>query len=380
MELKTISKAGAQIAWQKTTTDASNNTQTQAVFFEHADASGMSRRATDASGAQLTEEGVDGAPVEADALGNNAGLSTPYIENDNDAGAGSSDYPDRALQILGLEAPTYVSGRKAGDCSIDGFSFGSSAGFSICGLAHTAMSSGGAAQCPGNNCGPQVITNSQGQTVITSPFRAYANKSGYWYNTWSKVNEFDETGKILLSEGSWSITGTFFRETAGGNTLFDFNRPNPQPVPTPTSGIAATDGHRDNRINHDDWGDYVPNAYTDCSLLAQNIRDITNSLKDREGWSWDKGHKEVWKKEQNGLRENLTKYYKDKCDDKLPEDEKLTDQEKSDAWTYQNMKASPLERFWDSLPSLPSAPQTDGPYIIIPGPTGKKRRIILVPF
>jgi YD repeat-containing protein len=71
-----VMAAGAIIAWQSVSTVQGN--PSEALYFEHWDASGMSQRTTFSTGGPLTLEDADGAPVELDGFGNNVGISNPY--------------------------------------------------------------------------------------------------------------------------------------------------------------------------------------------------------------------------------------------------------------------------------------------------------------
>lgn len=85
---------------------------TEAVYFQHADASGMSQRMTDFQGFEIAEEDADTSPVEADPLGSNAGITSPYSrprpQPGNPDGSGV-----RNPRNLGEGEPNFVSGQPA---------------------------------------------------------------------------------------------------------------------------------------------------------------------------------------------------------------------------------------------------------------------------
>ncbi len=217
-KLKTIVRAaGEELAWQTVYHDTTNNTDSEYVNFQQLDASGFSYRSTTTSGDAMTAQGTDGAPAELDPLGGNVGVSSPYIF----LNGGRAGYPHNpALPTLRtfdlFESPMTVNGQRV-TATVDGIDENVS-------VAISELQRGAAVQCPNNYCGPQVITVN-GQSTITSLFTAYNNgTSGYWYHTWGRVGVYtDEEHPRLESQGEWGITGTFFTDAQGGDSLFNLN-------------------------------------------------------------------------------------------------------------------------------------------------------------
>ncbi len=105
-------------------------------------------------------------------------------------------------------------------CTLDGMSVG-------CGMAMNALNNGSAVQCSNNDCGPRTTVNSSGQTVLTSPFIAYADgRSGFNVPTWGSttVNVVGEP----RGPDNWTIIGSTFHQTSSSSVwwgYFDFLKP-----------------------------------------------------------------------------------------------------------------------------------------------------------
>jgi YD repeat-containing protein len=195
-----IKAAGAEIAWQAA--GFYNGTESQSVFFEHQDSSGMSSRTTMQNGNVIDGEGFEGAPVETDPFGGNMGLATPYLEiNPNPP---NPDLP--WLRTLGEESPTYVNGQRV-TYVLDGFAVSRS-------IADSLLQAGVATPCPHNDCGPRVFTVN-GQRTLSHPFTAYADgTSGYRVPVWQRNSfTFDNQTSSFGSQ----IIGWKFVSAASNN-------------------------------------------------------------------------------------------------------------------------------------------------------------------
>ncbi len=204
-----VRAAGAQLAVQSAYGSDTANLN-EAVFFEYTDASGMSQRTTDKTGAAVsTGDGGDGSPVETDPLGGNVGTYTPYIELSSSGWDPQPEYP--MLLPFFDDAPQYVNGQRV-SCTLDGVAIG-------CSSVQMMMDVGAAAQCPNNDCGPQVFQVRQPdgsvKNVLSSPFQAYADgTSGYQIPVWGRTTVENLDGTIF-SQGKETIVDWIFKSSGG---------------------------------------------------------------------------------------------------------------------------------------------------------------------
>ena len=126
-----VRAAGTELAYQSAY--SSDTAQlNEAVFFEYTDASGMSQRTTDKTGAAVASGfNGEGAAVELDPLGGNVGLYSPYFTFVNPPAP-----EDPSLFLLGEESPQYVNGQRV-TCQLDGLAIG-------CNQAYAALENGSA--------------------------------------------------------------------------------------------------------------------------------------------------------------------------------------------------------------------------------------------
>jgi hypothetical protein len=106
--------AGTKIATQ--VQSVYNGTTYQDVYFENWDASGMSYRTTNTIGRPDYGEGTERSPAETDPMGNNMGLSTPYIAVPDPP---PPDTENSTFFPLDSDSPLIVNGQTV-KCFIDG--------------------------------------------------------------------------------------------------------------------------------------------------------------------------------------------------------------------------------------------------------------------
>ncbi|MGI8469730.1 MAG: hypothetical protein ACR2N3_14895, partial [Pyrinomonadaceae bacterium] len=176
----------------------------QQVNFNQTDASGMSVKTLNSNGDVNTYEGTEFSPAELDPLGNNVGLSTPYIELNNNP---PSEMPNEFK--LFDESQLMVNGQRL-SCSLDGITVS-------CSMAMSALQSGAAAVCPNNDCGPRTYYNGS-RYVLSSPFMAYGDgRSGFW------INENDPNYRRSPDVDYGVGTRARFVETESGGLPFSWN-------------------------------------------------------------------------------------------------------------------------------------------------------------
>jgi hypothetical protein len=172
------------------------------LTFNHPDASGASIRSTMANGLVMDGEGADDSPAELDALGGNAGTSTPYITIN---GNPPQEYPEHHQMFD--ESPMFVNGQRV-SATLDGFAI-------PFGFAMSLLGSGSALLGRGNDS--SVLSN-----------------LGIYTRTWSTTStspgweeDIDENGNV--TGRTWKQDGTLhvntFEETWwAGAALFEAGR------------------------------------------------------------------------------------------------------------------------------------------------------------
>ena len=147
----------------------------------------------------IGNSGTEGAAAELDPLGGNVGTFTPYFQFNN--------APPIHPEILTLQNMNEWSPRAADGQQVRMVMDGIEVPFW---MGMTALNNGSAVQCPNNYCGPQTFINSQGQTVLSSPFQAYAGgSSGYNVPVWTSTDVLNDDGTIY-SAGKPGITDWIF--------------------------------------------------------------------------------------------------------------------------------------------------------------------------
>ena len=163
------------------------------VDWEHWDASGNTLKYTTSAANPVS------SAAELEVIGNDVGQVRPFSYNP----------VDKTSPLDKIKAFALVD---VGGCVQDGIA------------TDCANISGGAvAQCPNNDCGPQVFTNSHGQTVLSSPFQAYADgTSGYnvpiWGNLGVRVVENGDNSSAPLDPRNDTIIGTEFRQVSSSGS------------------------------------------------------------------------------------------------------------------------------------------------------------------
>ncbi len=192
-----VRAAGAELAWQN-----AGYGSNEYVFFQHNDASGMSYRTARADGTVLDTNYTEGAPAELDPLGGNVGVFTPYFQLNTTP----IEPAIPTLQNLNEWSPRGVDGQRV-QMMMDGIEV-------PYWIGAAALANGSAVQCPNNYCGPQTAINSLGQTVLTSPFQAYAGgTSGYNVPQWGNTHMIVEGEQ---PDNTPEIIGWDFVEVASG--------------------------------------------------------------------------------------------------------------------------------------------------------------------
>ena len=164
-----ITAAGSQLAYQEVYNNGSSQPY-ETVFFEHSDASGMSRRTADKLG-NAVAEGIngEGTPVETDPLGNNVGITTPYIQPEEFGGGYNPDPLYPMLQGYFDDEPSYVNGQRQ-SCSLDGFAIS-------CSRASEMLENGSAINAPVSSVAG-IWSNSQNRYVGLAVWNQQAAQNG----------------------------------------------------------------------------------------------------------------------------------------------------------------------------------------------------------
>ena len=152
----------------------------EVVYFQHEDASGMSQRTAYSSGLIIEEEDAENSPVEADPLGGNVGITSPYIRTRPPTGGNPNGSGTRNPRNLGAGEPNWVDAQNV-SMTLDGQEVPHQIlcsmlrGVSEFDLLHIALrvgtrteevagdNSGGGNACTNGNC----PTNANGNPLVT---------------------------------------------------------------------------------------------------------------------------------------------------------------------------------------------------------------------
>lgn len=160
-----VHAAGSVIAWQ-VLVHYSETGFTEFVYFEHADASGTSRKMTNQSGAIGWGSETEDSPAEFDPMGNNAGYATPYPDRSTAFnGEGCIGCGSGGLAGFDDNNSIYVNGAVVRTSTFDGATVPIS-------LAINLTRSSATSQCPSTGCAASAIQNGQ---VIRVNWNAFSD-------------------------------------------------------------------------------------------------------------------------------------------------------------------------------------------------------------
>jgi YD repeat-containing protein len=228
------SKIASHFQWTVSGTTYNN------VNFNYSDPSGMTSRTVTQNGYIWDSGGgFDGAPAEADLMGGNVGISTPYVE--------PIEPPEPTEEFPYFEVGNYEWGTVNGQrvtYNVDGLWVMFPIGL--------AMHNSPVVQCPDNDCNPRRAVNHEGRNHVTSPFQARNDsRSGFAIpDTSTSVSWIDDEGRhtetaidrwrfIYIDPDDFSNVEILYPEM-NGQTRPRGPSPERDPVPDHATRISQT--------------------------------------------------------------------------------------------------------------------------------------------